>query len=68
LEAGLSLTAREIALLQDLANGKKTWQISAELNFAENTLRDWMSKILVKLQAKNRTHAVAIAYRLGLID
>lgn len=64
----MSLTAREIALLQDLANGKKTWQISAELNFAENTLRDWMSKILVKLQAKNRTHAVAIAYRLGLID
>lgn len=64
----MSLTAREIALLQDLANGKKTWQISAELNFAEDTLRDWMSKILVKLQAKNRTHAVAIAYRLGLID
>jgi two-component system, NarL family, response regulator len=61
------LTKNETLLLQGLADGRTGLQITVELNYSKWTTRDWMRSIVKKLEANNRTHAVAIAMRRGLI-
>jgi len=64
LDAGfkrLGLTAREIQILRCLALGKIDKQISIELMISVKTVNHHVSKIILKLEAVNRTHAVAKA-------
>jgi len=64
LDAGLKrvgLTAREIQILRHLALGKGDKQISIDLLISVKTVNHHVSNIILKLDAKNRTHAVAKA-------
>ena len=64
IEAGfmrLGLTSREIQILRQLALGKVDKQISIELKISVKTVNHHVSKIILKLEAVNRTHAVAKA-------
>jgi DNA-binding NarL/FixJ family response regulator len=62
------LTDRERDVLQLLAAGRANSAIAQELFISINTVRNHVANILVKLNAKTRTEAAAIATRDGLLS
>lgn len=62
------LTAREIDILRLIADGNANKQIADQLSIAEATVKSHMTNILAKLNANDRTHAVAIGLRRGIIE
>lgn len=62
------LSVREIEVLNWLKHGKSTWDISAILGISERTVNFHVNNITRKLDAVNRTQAVAVGASLGLID
>lgn len=63
-----SLTAREIMVLRLIACGKSNKLIAVDLAIAEETVKGHVKNILAKLQARDRTHAVTLGIRRGIID
>jgi DNA-binding NarL/FixJ family response regulator len=63
-----ALSGREIDILRRVAAGKSNKLIAIELRIAENTVKAHMRNILPKLEASDRTHAVTIALRRGILD
>lgn len=63
----LKLSKREAEVLTLVANGLVDKEIATELNIAYGTVRNHINKIVLKLAALNRTHAVALAIRNNLI-
>ena len=61
------LTEREMEVLDLLAEGLANKQIALELSISEHTVKFHVSSIYTKLGATNRTEAVRIGARLGLI-
>lgn len=61
------LTKREQEILRLAALGKTTKEITAELFLSSGTVRNYISEILHKLDAKNRTEAASIAEKKGWI-
>ncbi|PSR33368.1 MAG: DNA-binding response regulator [Sulfobacillus benefaciens] len=62
------LTPREQEVLQALGQGLSNKEIAAQLDIAEKTVKVHMSHIFSKLDAYDRTQAVLIAHRLGLLS
>ncbi|HUD92345.1 response regulator transcription factor [Sphingobium sp.] len=62
------LTEREIAVLSLAAWGNSNKQIAARLDIREETVKGHMKSIFSKLDAADRTHAVTLAIKRGLID
>jgi DNA-binding NarL/FixJ family response regulator len=62
------LTRRQREILQMLADGGSTTQAARELDLSEETVKTHTKHILARLDAQNRTHAVAIALRGSLIE
>lgn len=62
------LTAREIGLLQLLADGDTFDTAATRLGLSVETVKDRTKMIRRKLGARNTPHAVAIAFRAGLLD
>lgn len=63
-----SLSPREIEVLRSVAAGNANKRIAAELGISEETVKAHMKNILAKLDARDRTHAVTIAIRRGIIE
>jgi len=63
-----ALTEREIDVLRQVAAGNANKIIADHLEISEETVKAHMRKILSKLGANDRTHAVAIAVKRGIID
>ncbi len=63
-----SLTEREKAVLQRVAGGNKNRDIGEQLFISEETVKVHVKHILEKLGASDRTQAVAIAIRRGIIQ
>ncbi|NMC80515.1 MAG: hypothetical protein GYA59_14230 [Chloroflexi bacterium] len=61
------LSAREVEVLDLIAEGKSNQEISAQLYLALNTVKRHAYNIYTKLGVKNRTQAVSKARQLGLI-
>jgi DNA-binding NarL/FixJ family response regulator len=61
------LTAREMDVLRLLMRGMQNKEIAIELVVTERTVKFHVSSILRKLGAGNRTEAVAVATKLGLL-
>jgi DNA-binding NarL/FixJ family response regulator len=61
------LTRREIEVIELIRDGTKNKQIAARLNISEATVNFHIKNIVDKLQANDRTHAVTIALRRGLL-
>lgn len=64
---GPQLTEREMDCLHWAAAGKTDWEIGCILTIKETTVRTHLENARRKLDAGNRTHAVAEAFRLGLL-
>jgi len=63
-----SLTLREREILKWCASGKSAWEVSEILKISERTVKFHLAGIMTKLDAVNRTHAVAIALREKIIS
>lgn len=66
--ADSSLTTREIDVLQLVAQGNANKLVADRLNITEDTVKAHVRSILSKLGASDRTHAVTIALKRGIID
>jgi DNA-binding NarL/FixJ family response regulator len=62
-----SLTGREIEVLQQVANGNRNRDIAERLFISEETVKVHIKHIMEKLGANDRTQAVAIGIRRGII-
>jgi DNA-binding NarL/FixJ family response regulator len=62
------LKAREIQVLELVAAGKANKEIARELCTTEGTVKNYIKKILGKLHASDRTHAVVIGIARGIIE
>jgi DNA-binding NarL/FixJ family response regulator len=63
-----SLTAREIDVLRHVAGGNRNRDIAEQLYISEETVKVHVKHIMEKLGASDRTQAVAIAVRRGIIQ
>jgi len=61
------LTERETEILRWLMEGKTSWDVGKILSISERTVKFHVNNTLVKLNAVNRTHAVAKAILSNLI-
>ncbi len=66
-EAIPTFSPREIEVLNLMSEGLSTIESARELNLSEYTVRDYVSAIMKKMSANNRTEAVARAIRKGII-
>ena len=62
------LTPREIDVLRLIASGKANKMIADRLSIAEETVKSHVTNILSKLGANDRTHAVTIGLKRGIIE
>jgi len=63
-----ALTPREVDVLRLVAKGNANKEIAAQLSLTEETVKSHIRNILSKLHANDRTHAVAIGVKRGIID
>jgi DNA-binding NarL/FixJ family response regulator len=62
-----ALSEREVEVLKEVSAGRANKQVAAKLRLSEETVKTHMRSILAKLNAQDRTHAVMIALRRGII-
>jgi DNA-binding NarL/FixJ family response regulator len=62
------LTRRQRQILQLLADGESTTVAARKLDLSEETVKTHTKNALARLGARNRSHAIAIAIREGLIE
>jgi two-component system, NarL family, response regulator LiaR len=65
--AGLSITPRELEILELIAKGMSNREIANKLYVSENTVKTHSSRVFDKLGARRRTQAVQLGKELGLL-
>ena len=60
------LTERELSILHEMAQGKSNREIAETLYLAEGSFKNYVSIIISKLQANDRTQAAILALKRGL--
>jgi DNA-binding NarL/FixJ family response regulator len=63
-----NLTTRELEVLRLIRDGRRNKQIADELSISETTVNFHIKNIVGKLGANDRTHAVTIAVRRGMLQ
>ena len=63
----LTITRRELEILELIANGMSNREIAEKLFVSENTVKTHSSRLFDKIGAKRRTQAVQLGKELGLI-
>ncbi|MFI0914185.1 response regulator transcription factor [Streptomyces abikoensis] len=65
---GTPLTAREIEILDAFSFGRSTAEVASQMFVTVNTVKSHLLRINSRLGSRDRAHAIAIAYRRGLLD
>jgi DNA-binding NarL/FixJ family response regulator len=63
-----NLTPKEIEVLRLIASGNANKEVAVQLNITEETVKSRVKNILEKLGANDRTHAVTIGLKRGIIE
>jgi len=63
-----AITRRETEVLQAITDGCSTPQIAARLYLSQKTVKNHLASIYQKLDARDRTQAILIALRLGIVQ
>jgi len=63
-----SVTPRELDVLKGVAKGNSNKLIAGDLSISEHTVKNHLKSILAKLSASDRTHAVMIALKRGILN
>jgi DNA-binding NarL/FixJ family response regulator len=63
-----ALSPRELEVLKLIANGNANKMIAAHLSITEETVKGHVKNILAKLVANDRTHAVTIGVKRGIVE
>jgi len=63
-----ALSVREVDILRRIAVGIGNRDIGSELGIGEETVKSHVKRLLAKLGANDRTHAVTIAIRRGILE
>src|SRR4030088_906142 len=63
-----ALSSREIEVLRLISGGNANKEIAAQLSITEETVKGHVKTILAKLDANDRTHAVTIGLKRGIIE
>jgi DNA-binding NarL/FixJ family response regulator len=63
-----SLTTREIQVLRAVSSGLSNKLVASHLEISLSTVKAHLKSILLKLGANDRTHAVMIALKRGILD
>ncbi len=63
-----ALSQRETHVLRLVAAGRANKQIAWELSLSEDTIKAHLKSIFAKLDVSDRTHAVTVAARRGIIE
>ena len=61
------LSERELQVLAEIATGKRNKEIGAALGIAEDTVKMHVKNVLEKLEVNDRTEAVTVALRRGIL-
>jgi DNA-binding NarL/FixJ family response regulator len=64
---GKALSDRELEVLQELTHGKSTREVAEHIHVSEETVKTYLKQIFRKLGVRDRTEAVAEAFRRGLV-
>jgi DNA-binding NarL/FixJ family response regulator len=64
----IELTERELQVLRGMADGKSNAEIGRDLYVSEDTVKTHARRLFRKLGARDRAHAVASAFRAGLVS
>jgi DNA-binding CsgD family transcriptional regulator len=64
----LRLTDREQEVLELMSYGGTNYEIAVELGVGEETIKEHAQRIFRKMNARNRSHAVALGFREGVIS
>jgi two-component system, NarL family, response regulator len=67
-DAQEALAPLEVRVLRLIANGHTNKEIGAQLSMSEETIKSQVRSILSKLATDDRTHAVVIGLKRGIID
>lgn len=62
------LTEREIEVLKGVARGEGNQEIAGRLHITQTTVKAHLKSVFVKLDAKDRTHAVIVALKRGILQ
>lgn len=63
-----ALTPREIEVLRLIGHGNANKEIASQLSITEEAVKSRVKNMLMKLGANDRTHAVTIALKRGIVD
>lgn len=63
----VDLAEREVDVLRLLSDGLNTREVALKLNYSERTIKNIVHDMVIRLNLRNRTHAVAHALRAGVI-
>ncbi|MGA7411908.1 MAG: response regulator transcription factor [Bryobacteraceae bacterium] len=62
------LTSREIEVLRLIANGNANKEVAGKLSLTEETVKGHLKNIFAKLSVNDRTHAVTVGLKRGIIS
>jgi DNA-binding NarL/FixJ family response regulator len=66
--SGTSLSGREVEVLQMIAYGSTNREVAEALRISPQTVKTYLERIFTKLGVSDRTRAVAVALKLGILE